>query len=628
MKQSGRIPEREIEAVRDLAHVEQIIGAYVALRPAGADSLKGLCPFHDEKTPSFHVRPSHGRFHCFGCGEGGDVFTFLQKHEQIGFREAVELAADRVGHRLRYEGGGPSAAADRNTRARLVAATAAAAEFYSDQLSTPDAATARQFLQQRDFDSTIIEHFGCGYAPTNWDRLTKHLLQKGFTARELETAGLSRPGRNGMIDRFRGRLVWPIRSRTGEVTGFGARRIYSDDPIDAKYLNSPETPLYKKSHVLFGIDHAKRRIASTHQAVVVEGYTDVMAMHAAGITNTVAACGTAFGEHHLTTLRRMTLDDSDWRAEIIYMFDGDTAGTTAATKAFGHAAAMPGRSSVVIVPDGRDPCELRQQDGDTALHHLLDARGPLIDFVLRSAISEFDLTDVSGRIAAAGQARTLIGRIHDPLTRTEYARQAAGWCGVDATAILGTHATPNQPEPPAPPPERDRTHLQRTVLHGALHHASHAAANGFDDLPVEAFDQPDCARLRQAIADSGGTAAASDPAGWVSRLIANLEADSQLAHELVVTPFPVSKADAGVYIATAVVGLHDSYLADRIAQGQNPALITALRQRRAELHANPASAAPTATASPVGTVTGTEQTRERRTLSHVKATTRSRGPRP
>ncbi|MCX4097707.1 DNA primase [Nocardia sp. alder85J] len=585
MNQPKRIPDQEIATVRELARLEEIVGSYLTLRPAGADSLKGLCPFHDEKTPSFHVRPSRGLFHCFGCGESGDVFAFLQRHEQIGFREAVELVADRVGHRLRYEGGGPSAAAARNTRARLLAANTAAAQFYQRQLATDDAATARQYLAERNFDSTLAETFGCGFAPTGWDTLTKHLLQQGFTGQELEAAGLSRPGRRGgMLDRFRGRLVWPIRSRADEVLGFGARRLFADDPITAKYLNTPETLLYKKSHVLFGLDHAKRRIAATHQVVVVEGYTDVMAMHAAGITTAVASCGTAFGEHHLGVLRRMLLDDSAWRAEIIYAFDGDAAGIAAAGKAFGHAVAMPGRSSVAIASNDRDPCDLRRYEGDTALHELIGARQPLIEFVLRSAVGEFDLSEVTGRVAATGRARALLDRIQDPVARGEYGRQVARWCGVEPNAVLGGGPveTNQRSRPDADTANvPDGQQLERKALHAALHHASLAAANGFDAVPAEAFHHPEHRRLREAIADSGGaTAAAQDPSGWVTRLIARLAGDTRLVGELIVTPFPVAKSDASAYIAAVISGLSSTGRSDSAPSPAGAPMAERSRPRR------------------------------------------------
>jgi DNA primase len=242
-----RIPDRDIAAIRERIPIEEVVGDYVQLRRAGADSLKGLCPFHDEKSPSFHVRPNHGHFHCFGCGEGGDVYAFVQKIEHISFVEAIERLADRIGYTISYSGGGTSVQRDRGSRSRLIAANAAAQEFYAQALESPEAQPARQYLIERHFDVDAARRFGCGFAPSGWDSLTKHLLRKGFEFKELEAAGLSREGRRGPIDRFHRRLLWPIRGSSGEVIGFGARRIFNDDPMEAKYVNTPETVLYKKS---------------------------------------------------------------------------------------------------------------------------------------------------------------------------------------------------------------------------------------------------------------------------------------------------------------------------------------------------------------------------------------------
>ncbi len=349
---AGKISDRDIAAIRDRVRIEDIVGDYVALKRGGADSMKGLCPFHDEKSPSFHVRPNHGHFHCFGCGEGGDVYSFIQKIEHVSFVEAVEQLAERVGYTLSYEGGGPSVQRDRGTRARLVAANAAAQQFYAEQLRSPDAQAARDYLTERNFDQAAAETFGCGYAPAGWDHLTKHLLGRGFEFAELEAAGLSRQGRRGPIDRFHRRLLWPIRNLAGDVIGFGARRLYDDDTITAKYMNTPETVLYKKSQVLFGLDLAKREIAKSHQAVIVEGYTDVMAMHLAGVKTAVASCGTAFGDEHLAMLRRLLMDDSYFRGEVIYTFDGDAAGQAAAMKAFEGDQKTAAKTYVAIAPEG------------------------------------------------------------------------------------------------------------------------------------------------------------------------------------------------------------------------------------------------------------------------------------
>ncbi|HRD14938.1 MAG TPA: DNA primase, partial [Mycobacterium sp.] len=437
-ERKGRISDRDIAAIRERVSIEDVVGDYVQLRRAGADSMKGLCPFHDEKSPSFHVRPNHGHFHCFGCGEGGDVYAFLQKIEHISFVEAVETLADRIGYTVTYSGGGTSVQRDRGSRSRLVAANAAAQEFYATALESEEAAPARKYLTERNFDAAAARQFGCGFAPSGWDSLTKHLIRKGFEFKELEAAGLSREGRRGPIDRFHRRLLWPIRTASGETVGFGARRIFDDDQITAKYVNTPETVLYKKSAVLFGIDLAKRDIAKGHQAVVVEGYTDVMAMHLAGVTTAVASCGTAFGDEHLAMLRRLMMDDKFFRGELIYVFDGDAAGRAAALKAFGGEQNLAGQSFVAVAADGMDPCDLRLASGDGALRDLVARRTPLFEFAIRTALAEHDLDNAEGRVTALRRCVPMVAQIKDPTLRDEYARQLAGWVGWDDVAqVIG-----------------------------------------------------------------------------------------------------------------------------------------------------------------------------------------------
>src|SRR5882762_9950292 len=435
----GRIPDRDIAAIRERVRIEDVVGDYVQLRRAGADSLKGLCPFHDETSPSVHVRPNHGHFHCFGCGEGGDVYAFLQKIEHVSFVEAVELLADRVGYTVTYTGSSTTnVQRDRGSRIRLIAANAAAQEFYAEALKSPEAAAARQYLLERNFDAEAAAKFGCGFAPSGWDKLTKHLVSKGFEFKELEAAGLSREGRRGPMDRFHRRLLWPIRVSSGEVIGFGARRLFDDDTMEAKYVNTPETVLYKKSNVLFGLDLAKRDIAKGHQAVVVEGYTDVMAMHLSGVTTAVASCGTAFGDEHLSMLRRLMMDDNFFRGELIYVFDGDAAGRAAAVKALEGEQNLAGQSFVAVADDGMDPCDLRLKSGDGALRDLVARRTPLFEFAIRTALAEHDLESAEGRVSALRRCVPIVAKIKDSMLRDEYARRLAGWVGwAEVAQVIG-----------------------------------------------------------------------------------------------------------------------------------------------------------------------------------------------
>ena len=433
---AGRISDSDREKVRDANRIEAVVSEYVALRNAGGGNLKGLCPFHDERTPSFQVTPARGFYHCFGCGEGGDVFRFLQQIEHLTFVEAVQRLADRSGIALSLVEGGSSTQSDRGSRARLLAANAAAAEFYAERLRTPEAVKARDFLAERGFDAAAATHFGCGYAPDGWDVLTKALLGKGFTAAELAKAGLSRMGQRGPIDQFHRRLTWAIRDAAGDVVGFGARRLFDDDRSPAKYLNTPETPLYRKSQVLFGLDLAKREIARQRRAVVVEGYTDVMAMHLAGVTTAVASCGTAFGEDHIGILRRYLLDSDALRGdvirgEVVYTFDGDAAGQKAALKAFDSDQKFAANTFIAVAPDGMDPCELRQARGDDAVRALVERREPLISFALTNVLGNYDLDTAEGQVAARQHTVPLVARIREVTLREEYTRKLAGLLGTD-----------------------------------------------------------------------------------------------------------------------------------------------------------------------------------------------------
>ena len=438
---AGIIRREDVEQVRERARLDEIIAEQVALRPAGVGSLKGLCPFHDEKTPSFHVRPAVGHWHCFGCGESGDVFEYVMKVHALAFGEAVEYLAQRTGVQLRYEeGSAPKTGQNLGTRSRLLAANTAAQKFFAEQLFTEQAAAAREFLQDRGFFKSTAEQFGLGYAPQSWDALIRHLRAANFTDNEILAAGLASQGNRGIYDRFRGRLLWPIRDTTGEVIGFGARQLFDDDS-GAKYLNTAETQLYRKSHVLYGLDLAKTDIARQRRVVVVEGYTDVMAMHLAGETTAVATCGTAFGTDHAKLIRRLmgdTLSAAGLQlssgistgGEIIFTFDGDEAGRKAAMRAFNEDQTFLAQTFVAISPDGYDPCELRKEKGDDALRKLVASRIPLFEFVLRSILDSFDLNTAEGRVAALRAAAPVIKGIRDTALQPEYGRWLAGRLGM------------------------------------------------------------------------------------------------------------------------------------------------------------------------------------------------------
>ena len=441
----GRIRDEDIQLVRERSAIDEVVGEYLQLRNAGGGSLKGLCPFHDEKTPSFNVTPARGLWYCFSCSEGGDVIKFVQRIDNLNFAEAVERLAARAGIELRYEQGGHVPGQEQSQRRRLLQAHRAAADYYLERVSGADAVTARAFLSERGFELADAAQFGVGYAPAEWDALTRHLRGRGFTEAELLLGGLAKEGRRGLIDRFRDRLLWPIRDLSGDVIAFGARKLSADDQ-GPKYLNTPETMLFKKSSVLYGADLAKRDIAKRRQAVIVEGYTDVMACHLAGITTAVATSGTSFGDGHISVLRRLLMDESQFRGEVIFTFDGDAAGQRAALRAFGMEEKFVTQTFVAVQPDGLDPCDLRLKHGDVAVRELVAQRVPLFEFAIRSVLGEHDMETAEGRLAALDAAAPIVARIKDRGLRQLYAVSLDRWLGMMDEAFvlarIGAHAGP------------------------------------------------------------------------------------------------------------------------------------------------------------------------------------------
>jgi DNA primase len=577
---AGLIRQSDIEEVKARTNIADIVGDYVTLKSAGVGSMKGLCPFHDERSPSFHVRPQVGFYHCFGCGESGDVYSFLQKMDHVSFSEAVERLAGRVGLELHYEGGGD--APDHANRARLYAANQAAAEFFVAQLGTAGALVGRTFLGERGFDSMAAERFGVGFAPKSWDELTNHLRAKGFSTEELTLAGLvsSREGSSGVYDRFRGRLVWPIRDITGQTIGFGARKLLEDDK-GPKYLNTPETPIYHKAQVLYGLDLAKRDISRSHQVVVVEGYTDVMACHLAGVTTAVATCGTSFGVDHIKVLRRVLGDDSGI-GEVVFTFDPDAAGQKAAMRAFTEEQRFSAQTFVAVAPEGLDPCDLRLHRGDDAVRRLIDSKKPMFEFMIRQILGQYNLDTVEGRVAALRAAAPLVSDIRDPALRPGYTRELARMLGIElgevsraVTAALtrsrsvdagakrpaaaAEGAPPEQPFSLVELPTDPVTRLERDGLMAMLQRPALVGPELIARAVQTSFAHPSLAVVRDAIQASLPHSAEPD---WLEHVVAEVPAPlATLVKQLAMAPLPErTEREVTRYVRDITVALVDKDL--------------------------------------------------------------------
>ncbi len=605
---AGRIKPEDVALVKERTSIEDVVMEHVTLRRAGPGSLKGLCPFHDEKTPSFTVRPAFGTWHCFGCDEGGDVLAFVQKIDHLNFQEAVERLAGKAGVELHYEEGGARADEGLGKRARLVEAHRAAAEFYQRVLldaSFAEARAGRDFLRARGFDSGAAGRFGIGYAPRSGEALADHLVRLGFSAAELVTAGLVAHGRRGPYDRFRGRLLWPIRDITGDTVGFGARRLFDDDRIEAKYLNTSETPIYRKTSVLYGLDLAKRAIAQQRQVVIVEGYTDVMACHLAGVETAVATCGTAFGVDHIKTLRRIMRDEAGGTpARTVFTFDGDAAGQKAAMRAFEQDQRWASQSFVAVADGGIDPCELRQRSGDEAIRGLIEDAVPMFEFAVRTTIARFDLRNAEGRVHAMRVVAPMVAAIRDRALRPEYTRTVAGWLGVEVEQVAdqvrraarqpvkaerlearGTRGEVDE-EPvarrtlPLPDLRDPVVNAERQFLQVLLQHPGSVPVESLSQLDAGAFTAPVHAAVYDAALaawrDAGGAAPGSgqSAAAWVDAVASRASGGEDdlgpgvvqiVSAQLKAVVAPTSDGVDPRYVSSLVNRLREVRLSRRIA---------------------------------------------------------------
>ncbi|MDQ4125039.1 MAG: DNA primase [Actinomycetota bacterium] len=423
----AKIKEDDIDALRERADLVEVVSAHSQLKRAGTHTFKGLCPFHSEKTPSFQVDAAKGLWHCFGCGEGGNVYHFVQKTENLPFPEAVEWLARRFAFELHYEETRPGEhSAARGLKARIVEANDAAASFFNQQLFTsPDAAPARTYLESRGFGRDVAERWQLGYAPGR-NTLTRYLLSKGFKQEELVQAYLAQVSdRDGSLyDTFRQRITFPTWNLQGDVVGFGARALGDQQP---KYLNTAETPVFSKSRVMYGLNRAKSAIARG-AALVVEGYTDVIALHEAGVHEAVATNGVALGDTHFEQLKKFT-------SRSVLMFDADAAGAGATERGFGIHHRIGMEVLVAPLPAGRDPADVVKSDGDEGIRKVIDAAQPLVEFKLEQTLAKLPLDTPEARAVAVGKAAEVLGWHPDPVVRGEYAYLAARRIGVDAEVI-------------------------------------------------------------------------------------------------------------------------------------------------------------------------------------------------
>ena len=580
----SRVREADVNAVKERAQIEEIVRDYVNLKSAGGGSLKGLCPFHDERSPSFHVTPARNFYHCFGCQESGDTIAFLRKIENLSFIEAIEKLANKYSITLHYEETTPEQDKQAGLRTRLVDAHRQAALFYQQQLASPEAETGRQFLIGRGFDSNAAKNFGVGYAPKGWDGLLNHLRGLGFKDEELLAGGLLSQGQRGTYDRFRGRLVWPIKDLSGDVVGFGARKLYDDDD-GPKYLNTPETPIYKKSQVLYGLDLARKEIAKRQQVVVVEGYTDVMACHLAGITTAVATCGTAFGQDHIKVLRRLLLDSENANSEVVFTFDGDAAGRKAALRAFEDDQKFVAKTFVAVEPNGLDPCDLRMQSGDEALAHLIATKVPMFEFAIKSTLKELDLNTAEGRVNGLNICAPIIAAIKDPALKPEYTRMLAGWLGMDMNTVadaVGRVNKKNKTEIPrtetvspqvevleTPDPRKVEHRVEREALKSVLQEPK-LAMDWYSSVEDLAYTFLPYRQIHQMVVELASQISFDElePALWVESILAKIENPQlkTLASALVVEPINTANIENLEKFVTGVIArLQELDAARRIA---------------------------------------------------------------
>ena len=427
---AGRIRDEDVAAVNERTDIVKLVSGYLTLKKAGHDRFVGLCPFHTEKTPSFGVSPSKGLYHCFGCGKGGDAIGFLRDVEHLEFAEAVERLAKEAGVALRYEGDTPAERRVASKRQALVRANEAAFELYHRTLlEAKEGEEARRYLETRGIDREVAAEFEIGYAPAYPDFLLRRLV-KSLSAELLVEAGLALKDQEGNVrDRFRRRITFPVHDLSGKAVGIGARILPGGREDGPKYLNSPETPIYRKAEVLYNLQRAKASATRSGEVFLVEGYTDVIAMVRAGVTNTVATCGTALGEGHFRLASRFA-------QRMVLAFDSDDAGARAAERAFEFVERFPVQPVVLILPEGLDPADFVDQHGGETLRVLAAGAVPLVEYMVRRTVGRHDLSTIEGQSAAVAAAVPLLEQLGDPVRQSEYAHLLAELAGVSEGSVV------------------------------------------------------------------------------------------------------------------------------------------------------------------------------------------------
>ncbi len=516
----GRIRDDDIDRLREQVSIVDVISDYVQLKKAGR-YFKGLCPFHDEKTPSFMVDPSKQLYHCFGCGEGGNVFTFLKKKEGLEFRDAVERLASRAGFTLHYEGVTKETGEAESRRGRLFRLNQWAADTYHDMLISHEAGkAARDYLESRGIDREAAKVFRLGYAPGNWDFLYRQATRKGFTPQDFMAVGLGLKGERGIYDRFRGRLIFPIQDLQDRVIAFGGRVIGDGQP---KYMNSPETPIYVKSRHLYALNLARREIVREGFAVLVEGYTDVIGLWQAGIRNVAATLGTALGEEHLKLLSRLT-------ERVILAFDADAAGVSASERGLEFYSDFNLDLRVVLLSEGMDPADFVSESGADEFKLQMERSVPLVDFCLDKVLESHDPADTNSRLHGVRKAVHLVGSLGRDFDSERYIKEIADWAGSGYQAVYDLYlrdrgdaaAAGTSPESSITLPPHIRA--EREILRTIMHHPS-LLEKARDDLDTGLFEDPGYRIILQALVDAAGEAGTEAGEGLISELVEDLEAE-------------------------------------------------------------------------------------------------------